>query len=156
MKTACIHMSQQCTLLKSAITLIYYFWALQSNSYQIGTLALMGKHLGLEEKSNNSLMSTFILERQLKDLQTSLGVIYYFWALQSNSYQIGQELPSLMCRIKLLYHSYYIWFLFFWHRYYWWIKIKIGAYWNSCTNSSTATTSTSNNITAPLTCQRKK
>ena len=38
------------------------------------TLALMGKHLGLEEKSNNSLMSTFILERQLKDLQTSLGV----------------------------------------------------------------------------------
>lgn len=38
-------------------------------------LAQMGKHLGLEEKANNSLMATFVLEKQLKDIQDSLGVI---------------------------------------------------------------------------------
>lgn len=38
-------------------------------------LAQMGKHLGLEEKANNSLMTTFVLEKQLKDIQDSLGVI---------------------------------------------------------------------------------
>jgi hypothetical protein len=42
---------------------------------QTYTLALMDKHLGLEEKSDNTLQASFILERQLKSLQDSLGVI---------------------------------------------------------------------------------
>lgn len=37
-------------------------------------LAQMGKHLGLEDKTNNSLMASFILERQIQDLQNTLGV----------------------------------------------------------------------------------
>lgn len=43
-------------------------------AFKTYTLALMGKHLGLEEKSNNNLMASFMLERQLKDIQTKLGV----------------------------------------------------------------------------------
>lgn len=38
------------------------------------TLALTGKHIGLEEKSDNLLLSTFIIERQLKQLQDTLGL----------------------------------------------------------------------------------
>lgn len=38
------------------------------------TLSLMGKHLGLSEKSDNLLLSTFILEKQLKELKDILGV----------------------------------------------------------------------------------
>ena len=37
-------------------------------------LAQMGKHLGLEDKTNNTLMASFILERQIQDLQNTLGV----------------------------------------------------------------------------------
>lgn len=43
-------------------------------AFKTYTLALMGKHLGLEEKSDNNLMASFLLERQLKDIQTKLGV----------------------------------------------------------------------------------
>lgn len=43
-------------------------------AFKTYTLALMGKHLGLEEKSNNNLMASFMLERQLKDIQTKLGI----------------------------------------------------------------------------------
>ena len=37
-------------------------------------LAQMGKHIGLEEKSDNLLLSQFVVEKQLKDIQDLLGV----------------------------------------------------------------------------------
>lgn len=37
-------------------------------------LAQMGKHLGLEEKTENLLSAEFILERQVKELQDTLGI----------------------------------------------------------------------------------
>lgn len=43
-------------------------------AFKTYTLGLMGKHLQIEEKSNNELMATFILERQLKDIQTKLAL----------------------------------------------------------------------------------
>lgn len=42
--------------------------------FKLYTLALMSKHLGIENKSDNSLRATFVLERQLRQLQDSLGV----------------------------------------------------------------------------------
>lgn len=53
-------------------------------SYKTYMLALMGKQLGLEEKSNNALMADFILERQLKDIQDKLGLIIYDQVYASN------------------------------------------------------------------------
>jgi len=38
------------------------------------TLAQMGKHLALEEKSENNLRAEFIIEKQLKDLQDKIGL----------------------------------------------------------------------------------
>ncbi|MBO5389284.1 MAG: hypothetical protein J6A59_14370 [Lachnospiraceae bacterium] len=37
-------------------------------------LSQMGKHLGLEQKSDNLLSATFILEKQVKELQDTLGI----------------------------------------------------------------------------------
>lgn len=37
-------------------------------------LALMNKYLGIEEKSDNNLRATFILEKQLKEMYNKLGV----------------------------------------------------------------------------------
>lgn len=42
--------------------------------FKLYTLALMDKHLEIEKKSDNSLRATFVLERQLRQLQSSLGV----------------------------------------------------------------------------------
>ena len=42
--------------------------------FKLYTLALMNKHLEIEKKSDNSLRATFVLERQLRQLQSSLGV----------------------------------------------------------------------------------
>lgn len=42
--------------------------------FKLYTLALMNKHLEIENKSDNSLRATFVLERQLRQLQDSLGV----------------------------------------------------------------------------------
>lgn len=42
--------------------------------FKLYTLALMNKHLEIEDKSDNSLRATFVLERQLRQLQDSLGV----------------------------------------------------------------------------------
>lgn len=38
------------------------------------TLAQMGKHLALEQKSENTLRAEFIIEKQLKDLQDKIGL----------------------------------------------------------------------------------
>lgn len=43
-------------------------------AFKLYTLALMNKHLEIENKSDNSLRATFVLERQLRQLQDSLGV----------------------------------------------------------------------------------
>ena len=43
-------------------------------AFKLYTLALMNKHLEIEKKSDNSLRATFVLERQLRQLQSSLGV----------------------------------------------------------------------------------
>lgn len=38
------------------------------------TMCLMGKHLGLKDKSDNSLVATFLLERQIEAMCSKLGV----------------------------------------------------------------------------------
>ena len=43
-------------------------------AYKTYTLAQMGKHLGLEDKSKNMLMATFLLERQTSELCDKLGI----------------------------------------------------------------------------------
>lgn len=48
--------------------------AIYELAFKTYTLGLMGKHLKIEEKSDNELMAAFILERQLKDLQAKLAV----------------------------------------------------------------------------------
>lgn len=42
---------------------------------QLNTLAQMNKFIGLEGKSENTLRASFVLEKQLSDLQKSLGVL---------------------------------------------------------------------------------
>lgn len=37
-------------------------------------LALMGKYLGLEEKSKNEILANFVIQKQLKELQDTLGI----------------------------------------------------------------------------------
>lgn len=37
-------------------------------------LGQMGKHIGLEQKADNELMAQFIIEKQLKELQDTLGI----------------------------------------------------------------------------------
>lgn len=58
-------------------------------------LAQMGKHIGLKEKSDNLLCADFILEKQVKELQTLLGVTFsdsVFIANKSNTaHQIADE-----------------------------------------------------------------
>jgi hypothetical protein len=39
-------------------------------------LAQMGKHLGIEGKSKNVLMADFVVEKQLGELQKSLGIVF--------------------------------------------------------------------------------
>lgn len=43
-------------------------------TYKMYTLAQMGKFLGLEEKADNSFRATFLLERQITEICTALGV----------------------------------------------------------------------------------
>lgn len=47
------------------------------------TLAQMGKHLGLEDKANNTLLAGFVLEKQLKELQDTLGITLGMSAFES-------------------------------------------------------------------------
>ena len=47
--------------------------AIYNMAYETYMLAQMGKHLGLEEKSTNTLLASFILERQVSELCTALG-----------------------------------------------------------------------------------
>lgn len=43
-------------------------------AFKTYSLSMVGKRLALEQKSDNLLLSTFILEKQLKDLQNTLGI----------------------------------------------------------------------------------
>ncbi len=54
-------------------------------------LALMGKHLGLEDKSKNEMLANFILQKQLKDLQDTLGVQLTSSVFASNKTQDMQK-----------------------------------------------------------------
>lgn len=53
-------------------------------SYKTYMLAQMGKFLGLEGKSDNNLLASFVLERQLTDLCTTLGVSNLNHSFNSN------------------------------------------------------------------------
>lgn len=48
--------------------------AVYDMAYKMYMLALAGKRLGLEEKSDNMLMASFLLERQVSDLCSAIGV----------------------------------------------------------------------------------
>ena len=45
-----------------------------SMSYKVYTLALMNKLLNIEKQAENSLMATFILERQVENITRTLGI----------------------------------------------------------------------------------
>lgn len=47
-------------------------------------LAQFGKHIGLEAKTNNSLMAQFVLEKQLEDITNKLGVAHVKHVFSSN------------------------------------------------------------------------
>lgn len=55
--------------------------------YKMYMLALMGKYLGLEEKTDNSLRATFILEKQITELCTTLGIDHFNHSFESNKLQ---------------------------------------------------------------------
>lgn len=58
------------------------------------TLALMGKHLGLEDKAHNELCAQFILEKQVKELQDLLGVSLISATFESNKVHKKEELAE--------------------------------------------------------------
>lgn len=55
------------------------------------TLAQFGKRAGLEGKSNNMLLASFLLERQLTDLCDTLGVNNLNHTFSSNKLEIAQK-----------------------------------------------------------------
>ena len=57
-------------------------------------LALMGKHLGLEDKSKNEIMANFIVQKQLKDLQDTLGIQLTSSVFASNKAQDVEKLAN--------------------------------------------------------------
>lgn len=59
-------------------------------------LALMGKHLGLEEKAENQILANFILQKQLKDLQDTLGIQLTSSVFASNKTQDTKKLAEDM------------------------------------------------------------
>lgn len=63
-----MQVSKEMEAMKKKIDTIY------DMAYKTYTLAQMGKFLGLEEKSDNCLRATFLLERQVTDLCMSIGV----------------------------------------------------------------------------------
>lgn len=58
------------------------------------TLTLMGKHLGLEEKTENSMMAHFMVEKQLNDLKNSLGITLSDNLFKSNKVQDTKKLAE--------------------------------------------------------------
>lgn len=59
-------------------------------------LALIGKYLGLEEKAENQILASFILQKQLKDLQDTLGVQLTSSVFASNKTQDTKKLAEDM------------------------------------------------------------
>lgn len=57
-------------------------------------LAQMGKQLGLEDKSENHLMAQFILEKQLKELQDTLGLSLTSSAFASSKKQDVEKIAN--------------------------------------------------------------
>lgn len=57
-------------------------------------LAQMGKHLGLEEKADNELMAQFIIEKQLKELQDTLGITLSSSVFASNKKQDVEKIAN--------------------------------------------------------------
>lgn len=57
-------------------------------------LALMGKYLGLEEKAENQILASFILQKQLKDLQDTLGIQLTSSVFASNKTQDTKKLAE--------------------------------------------------------------
>lgn len=60
-------------------------------AYKTYALAQMGKHLGLEDKSKNLLMSTFLLERQTSELCDKLGINNFNHPFLSNKLENTEE-----------------------------------------------------------------
>lgn len=60
-------------------------------AYKAYVLAQAGKRLGLEEKADNCLRATFILERQLTDLCSTLGVDNLNHSFASNKLEDAHE-----------------------------------------------------------------
>ncbi len=57
-------------------------------------LGQMGKHLGIEEKASNELMAQFIVEKQLKELQDTLGISLTSSVFASNKKQDVEKLAD--------------------------------------------------------------
>lgn len=57
-------------------------------------LGQMGKHLGLEEKADNNLMAQFIIEKQLKELQDTLGISLTSSVFASNRKQDIEKIAN--------------------------------------------------------------
>lgn len=58
------------------------------------TLSLMGKHLGLEDKSKNALTANFIIEKQLAELQNIIGTSISSSMFASNKEQNTEKLAA--------------------------------------------------------------
>lgn len=54
-------------------------------------LAQFGKHMGIEPKTNNSLMAQFVLEQQLTELSDKLGIAHMRHVYNSNKLIDAQE-----------------------------------------------------------------
>lgn len=57
-------------------------------------LGQMGKHLGLEQKADNELMAQFIIEKQLKELQDTLGISLTSSVFASNRKQDIEKIAN--------------------------------------------------------------
>lgn len=60
-------------------------------TYMLGQI---GKHLGLNEKADNELMAQFIVEKQLKELQDSLGISLTSSVFASNKKQDIEKIAN--------------------------------------------------------------
>lgn len=60
-------------------------------TYMLGQI---GKHLGLNEKADNELMAQFIIEKQLKELQDSLGISLTSSVFASNKKQDIEKIAN--------------------------------------------------------------
>lgn len=57
-------------------------------------LGQMGKHLGIEEKASNELMAQFVIEKQLKELQDTLGISLTSSVFASNKKQDVEKIAN--------------------------------------------------------------